>query len=220
MPKIRTQTVHYTISPNRHYMNVNIMYDTGQKLFYVNVPDAFKDAINTMPEDLKEKWNVKSAIGIRGVYGLAIIHQQEADLINKLEDLFYYCGNAIKQIRNVIIVWSGSKSTTSQDKRYGDMGCNKERNEISQKFKFVLAIETKVGDGNAIYTYQSVTYTNTISMSDYGGKPVVIDDTPENRSFLEDVYIKFDNLIINLEKFFANSDTVLQLIASNQKLLS
>jgi hypothetical protein len=219
MPKIRTYTVGYTISTNRHTMDVNIMYDTGKKTFYVAIPESFKDAINTMPEEFKEQWNVKNAIGIRGICGLAIIHDQETELINKLEDLFYYCGSAIKKVRKVIVVWSGGISTANADK-HRHMGSNKERIEISQKFKFVLAIETKVGDGEAIYTYQGVTYTNTISMSDYNGKPIVIDDTDENRVFLEVFYNKFDGLIITLQKFFENSDTVLQLIASNQKLLN
>lgn len=219
MPKIRTYTVTYTVSPNRHSMDVNIMYDTGRKLFYVVIPDSFDDAISTLPQESKDKWNIKPSFGIRGVYGDAIIHESEKELINGLEDLFYYCGNAIKKVKNVIIVWA--KGESSADKQeWSSMGCNKERLDINQRFKFVLAIETKVGEGAPIYTYQGVTYTNTISMSDYGGKPIIIDDTPENRAFLEDVYAKFDALIINLQKFFQSSDTVLQLIASNQKLLA
>lgn len=216
MPKIRTYTVTYTISPNRHSMDVNIMYDTGRKQFYVLIPDSFDDAISSMPDELKEKHNIKAATGFRGVYGLAIIHQQEDELINGLEDLFYYCGNAIKQIRNVIIVSSKGKAN-ADSKGWSNMGCNKERFILEQRFSFVLAIETKVGKGNPIYTYQGVTYTNTIGYSD---STIVIDDTPENRAFLEDVYNKLDNLITNLSKFFESSETVLQLISSNQKLLA
>lgn len=220
MPKIRTYTVNYTVSPNRHTADVNIMYDTGRKVFYITIPDAFTDAINTMPDELKEKYNVNSSIGLRGVYGLAIIHQQEADLISGLEDLFYYCGNAIKQIRNVIIVSNKSKAN-ADSKDYDAMGCNKERFTLNQEFSYVLAVETKVGDGKPLYTYQGVTYTNTISVYNGSyGNSIIIDDTPENRLFLEDVYCKFDNLITNLQKFFESSDTVLQLIASNQKLLA
>lgn len=219
MPKIRTYTVNYTVSPNRHQLDVNIMYDTGQKLFFVNIPESFKDAINTLPDNLKEKYNIKSANGIRGVLGEAIIHQQESDLIEQLEGLFYYCGNAIKQIRNVIIV-SNHSHTGADSKQWDNIGCNKERFKLEQKFSFVLAIETKVGEGKAVYTYQNVTYTNTISLNNYHNTDIIIDDTPENRAFLENMYDKFDSLISNLQKFFENSETVLQLIASNQKLLN
>lgn len=214
MPKIRTYTVIYTVSPNRHSMDVNIMYDTGKKVFYVNIPDSFKDAINTMPADLKEKWNVNNAIGLRGVYGYALIHSQEGELIDGLEDLFYYCGNAIKKIRNVIIVTCDSQSSSDSIGSH-HMGCNKERSKLKQEFSFILGIETKVGEGKPIYTYQGVTYTNTISLN----SSVVIDDTPTNRAFLEDVYGKFDTLIVNLKNFFESSETVLQLIATNQKLI-
>jgi rRNA-processing protein FCF1 len=221
MPKIRTYTVTYTVSPNRHSMDVNIMYDTGAKVFYVAIPNSFKNAINTLPAESKEKWNINNAIALRGVNGLAIIHKNESELIEGLEDLFYYCGNAIKQVRNVIIVTSDSKSN-SDSKEWDNMGCNIERFKLKQEFSFVLAIETKVGEGKPIYTYQGVTYTNTISTysGTHGGRSIIIDDTPENRAFLEDVYSKFDSLIVNLKKFFESSDTILELIASNQKLLN
>lgn len=216
MPKIRTHTVWYTVSPNRHSADVNIMYDGSMKLFYIAIPKAFEDAIHTLSDELKEQYNIKNALGIRGLYGEAIIHEKEQELIDKLEDLFYYCGNAIKKVRNIIIVSTESKSNADAGK-YDNTGCNKERFKLKQEFSFVLAIETKVGDGRPIYTYQGVTYTNTIS--NYG-KTIIIDDTPENRAFLEDVYSKFDGLIMNLQKFFENSETVLQLIASKQLLLS
>lgn len=216
MPKIRTHTVTYTVSPNRHKADVNIMYDINKKVFYITIPSDFDDCILSMPDDLKTKFYIQPAYGIRGVYGLAIIHDQEKELINILEDLFYYCGNAIKAIRNVIMVSSISKSN-SDNKQWDAMGCNIERLKLKQEFSFVLAVETKVGEGNPIYTYQGVTYTNTIGTM---GNTIIIDDTPENRVFLEIFYQRFDRLIVNLKKFFENSETVLELISSNQKLLS
>jgi hypothetical protein len=216
MPKIRTHEVVYTITPNRHRANVAIMYDVNVKLFYVAIPDDFNDCITSMPDALKEKYNIKYVRGIRGIYGEAIIHEQESELITGLEGLFHYCGNAIKSVRNVIIVYSNSQSHSDTEK-WRNMGCNRERFKLKQDFCFDLAVETKVGEGKAIYTYQGVTYTNTIG---YNEKSIIIDDTPENRAFLEDVYSRFDTLIVNLKNFFSSSETVLQLITSNQKLLN
>jgi hypothetical protein len=218
MPKIRTQEVFYTISPNKHKIEVNIMYDTNSKVFYVVPPKSFEDSINTMPDDLKEKYLISSAMDIRGVYGWAIVHESEGVLLNNLPLLFNYCGNAIKAVRNVIIVWCKGNSSEKTDKYERNQG-NHESKELKQNFKFILAVETKVGEGTPVYTWQDVTWTNTINLNYYDQNPIVIDDTPENRMFLHDIYSKFDSLIVNLAKFFATSDTVLQLIASNQKLI-
>lgn len=223
MPKIRTLTVSYTVSTNdtisnEHFVDVNIMYDVNSKVFYIVPPESFEDAINTMPDDLKEKYYISSARNIRGVNGFAIANESESDLIDILKYLFHYCGNASKVVKNVIIVWCKGKSSEKTDKYERNQG-NPESKELEQKFKFILAVETKTGAGKPVYTWQNTTWSNTISMSYYNENPIIIDDTPENRIFLEDVYTKFDSLIINLQKFFENSDTVLQLIASNQKLL-
>lgn len=219
MPKIRTQEVNYTISPNQHKMDVNIMYDVNAKVFYIVPPASFEDCINTMPTELKEKYLIRSARNIRGVYGWAIIHEQESELLQVLPYLFHYCGNAIKTIRNVIIVWCKGESSEKTEKYERNQG-NLESKELKQNFKFILAIETKVGEGDAVYTWQDMTWTNTINLRYYNENPIIIDDTPENRLFPSDVYNKFDKLIINLQKFFENSETVLELISSNQKLLS
>lgn len=218
MPKIRTYTVNYTITPNRHSLDVNIMYAVDRKIFYVIPPKDFNESIKTMPDDLKEKYNIISGNHIKGVYGWVIANESESILTDSLAYIFHYCGNAIKTVRNVIIVWCKGTSSIEEDK-YSRYESNKEAKEIKQTFKFILAIETKIGIGKAVYTYQNVTYTNTISVGGYQENPIVIDDTPENRLFLEDVYAKFDNLVINLAKFFESSETVLQLITSNQKLL-
>lgn len=220
MPKIRTHTVQYTVSPNRHSMDVNIMYDTNKKNFYVVIPESFYDTIKTMSDELKDKYFVQGNTGIRGIYGLAIVNKNESELIDVLEDLFYYCGNAVKKVRNVIIITSKGKSSKVEDQYYQTQKSNKEAELIKQEFKFVLAIETIAGEGKPIYTHQNVGYTNTIDTNQYGDKSVIIDDTPENRAFLENIYDKLDNLIINLKKFFASSETVIELIASNQKLLN
>jgi hypothetical protein len=111
-------------------------------------------------------------------------------------------------------VWN--EGERNSDRRYySGLGTNKESKEIVQKFHFSLAVKTTVGEGNPVYTYQNANYNNTISVNG----AVIIPDTPENRAFLEEMYAKLDNLIQKLKDFFETSESVLNLIASNQKLL-
>lgn len=218
MPKIRTIDVKYMADDNEHVMPVNMMYDTGMKIFYIVAPEAFKEAIRTMSDELKEQYHVNSGQGLRGVHGWVISHESESVITNELRFLFHYCGNAIKKVRNVIVVWCKGQSN-EDTQNWNTVGSNKQRLELKQSFKFVYGVETKIGDGDAVYTYQNITYSNTITVRGYNESAVIIDDTPENRAFLENVYDKLDNLILNLQKFFDSPESVLQLIQSNQKLL-
>lgn len=219
MPKIRTLTVNYTIDSNQHKIDVNIMYDVEKAIFYVVPPKHFYEAIDTMSDELRTTHHIRHAQGIRGVYGHIIADSSESILANDISFLFHCCGNACKKIRNVIIVWCTGTDSSDKDVYHRTQKSNKEEKEISLKLKFILAVETKIGEGTPVYTQQNVPWKNTISISGYREAGLVIDDTPENRLFLEDVYSKFDSLIVNLQKFFATPDDLLQLIASNQKLL-
>lgn len=225
MPKVSKYGFRLTTSDIAKYYEVDIMYSTDT-LFYIDVPKDFLETFKLLSEDQLKECNAKTYLK-KGHYG----NQNRSGKISGIteSECKINCDKLFKLLQENSVIKSPVIIITLETNGALDYRhSNSHYNTQHQKQKLVYALKycTKVQLGDKI-TYNEY-YTETWSGKNeitrreisVDSKNIVIPDTVENRLFLENTYELLFNLIDKMKNHFNNEDSVLELISSNQKLLS
>lgn len=221
MPKITTIQIPINIDGHREHHSADVYYHEGT--FYCILPEKFNTAYDHLAVKDKEKYHVKYYSTRKYVEGdrnkkRATFSTTEDGAVGAMSKLINYLFKMVVKKRRVILFGYDNG-------RWGNKEREEEFEEIKMELKIRFAEETSAG-GKATYSESYVysgwnnekeTMYREINVDE---KDVVVDDTPENREFLQSIYRAFSALITKMDEFTETPQKLLELIKSKQKLLS
>ena len=214
MPKISKKEHSIFLGDQKfHRLTFEIMYNQ-KHLFYVKVDEQYNDIISS--EIGLDGGDVLTPIYKNG-YGYIgekpthyiVKSDTESGVEKKTVDLYKtIIGKTLTKRPVIAILFRHSRVN------YNSMRYNKEHDVIGFNFGLLYCIEQKTQGGQPDY-YTSWQYKegSTNYTRCYLSDCTVIDDTPENRAFLEDLYNKIKNLETALSNFLPKEDVLLSIIS-------
>lgn len=230
MPKISTNNIRVFNDNINETFQIEVNYNKDN-LFYAVVPEQFNEAWDHLSEAEMKEFKTqklhksKHSMFSGGQFKRIVSDSHEAECIESMRKLLQKLIKECIVKKDVIIVFYNPKDNC----QYGNFEENKQHPQIGMQFSLTYAQETSVGNGKKIYNvfrhYKSgITEerdeTSRREVSVWGGNYTIIDDTPENRIFLEDIYFKLNNLKLALTEYTKSPETLVQLIESKQLLLA
>lgn len=234
MPKISKKTLKVVANGLAFYQDIDIMYN-GDHGFYAVVPEEYKAAFDLLYEDDRKVKKFFLSMASKG-FSLTkriIAGSSEADLIERLKAFFEYCKTESATSRPVICVFFKAEKEERQDSDLKDLKFD----DLEMSFGFCYAMEESLGGAKPHYNIvykekrrhwmsddekndlrlmrQEVSFPYNWNKNDR----LILDDTPENRAFLEELYRAYSTLRTKLAGFMKSKKSLLELIESKQKLL-
>lgn len=229
MALIRKITICWNSTDVKKHFDVAINYSIKEKQFTITLPDELKHIFVTLSE--AEQNDLKLTVRKEANYygdKLAADYLVVADTERLCEtraiDIFKLLNEKQVIRREVIVI-----DFNEQDNHFYKSQYNEHTPRVGMSLGLLYCTETKAGvNGQPQYTIKSISklpfepYAEQVT---YSHKQIskdnpVVDDTPENRLFLENTYNLLSKLIDNMKTHFGSTEATQQLIASNQKLLS
>jgi hypothetical protein len=231
MPKISTNRLCiYNTKQSHTEFVIDVFYNNDLK-FYATIPDAFNENFDLLSFTEMQGFNAgkhyrsqTDRVSNPNNFKRIVSDTTENGVIKNIEKFLSYLIEFTIVSRDVIVLFFNTNET-----RYNNMSFEKTKHPQRQ---MVLGItyctETRIPNLGKPKYMQYKEYTtasgNLIKEKSefhiFNDKCTVLDDTPENRIFLENIYVGFDNLIKAMEEFTKTPETLLALIQSGQKLLS
>lgn len=225
MPKIRKQTIsvrHGEVSKN---FDLTTMYDQ-EDAFYIELPIEFKSLIhhteNSELDGLQISKKYRSKYGRYDAdmdsYKAIVSANNEQECLSKAKAAIKHFMDKIIAKRNVIIVFYYPKASSSYNRHY----YNPQYDQIGIQFGLTYAVESSVGD-KKVYSMYRTSENNPEHMRElslWGDNSTIIDDTEENRRFLEQLYDALKALNEKISSFTKNEESLINMISSGVKLLS
>lgn len=223
MPKVSSAVIKINEKEISSTYNVDVIYNSTV-LFYIVVPEEFNEQFDHVTDEELAESSAKKLYKRKSHFGpflRVICSATEAGCVENAKAFFKKLILLSVVKRDVIIVRVNDDDYTLEKLKNGenDFGYM----EVSMHMQYCL--ETKAGvkvqyrmwrdsgddsDPDRTYTEVRMGRENTI----------VIDDTPENRLYLEGIYKKLIMLQQHLKQFIAAPEKLLEDISSNQKLLN
>jgi hypothetical protein len=218
MPKISNNRIGVGNNATEAFYDVPVYYNQARH-FYCEIPKDFNESFDLL-DNLKKRHAFKDRKGskmIRGVEGTT-----EAEALQRTKTLLAELLTAQVKQRPVIVLFYHSRETT-----FGMHEFNEEHESLAIQLGLTYCTETKIGDSGEpkYYIYKEHKWlgdevrTTRTELHPYDSSTTIIDDTPENRHFLEGLYHALKQLQANLDKFTESPVALLGLINSNKNLL-
>lgn len=219
MPKISNNRVKLFHKDIEEYVDIVINYN-GDDKFYANFPNDFSDIIHHMDE------SEMAVIGAKYSYSKAnrgkwiISEEKEGDCLHKMKKALTSLLDKRIEKRDVIILFYKHDKTC----RYNTHEYNQIHPQIGIQIGLTYAVETSIGDKKVYSVYREYEIfnekrTERKEITLWNEAATIIPDTPQNREYLEYLYSGFKELNEKMTKFTESSDSLMALIASNQKML-
>lgn len=221
MPKISKKTIRAgSRSTAEETFEVEVNYNQ-EELFYIKIPEKFNAVVDALESDQLKKYHAyKHDVSPRGrslsaakSYHRAVNAPSEKEVVDRMQKFLTYLMAESVTVRKVILVYFMERVTT-----YSGRAHNTEHPEIGMQYGLCYGTETKVGKQGKPFYHDEKGIRNDGLWNENGH--VVIDDTPENRLFVESIYTALGALIAKLELHTNSPKALLELINSKQKLLS
>lgn len=208
-------------------INAEIEISYNQRYgFYALLPPEYNTQFDLL-DDIKKK-EFKALHVLKSKYShsdfkRAVSCDTESATLTMMKDFIKYLLTSKVEKRNVIIVgFKGNIENTHP------IYSTYKFPAISMSIDFVYCTEVTVPGNKPVYNiygerennYGEKTPFKEEVRFGYRHKSLIIDDTPANRVFLENLYGAFGKLITKMNEFTKDSDSLLTLIASNQNLLN
>lgn len=217
MPKIKSITISvcskkisYPRFHDKQHFKVNIFYSEG--VFYSPLEEEIgKKYINLDEADLK-----KRGIGttkVKSDFILSINADSEAKLVEKLNLFYSEEIDLDTSSRPVILIHYESSAC-----QYGDHFYNEEHPQTNIRLGLTYATEHRIGKSLS-YSSEARGYRKQKFRIWDNAEITVIDDTPENRKWLDSLYLSIRNVEEALDTLTRDKDKLLQVIKSGVKLL-
>lgn len=184
--------------------------------FYALLPPQYNANYDMLDADNQKKFSVKNIY--KGKYSFtskdfkrAVSKHTERECEESMKELIRLFLNSAVTKRNVIILFFSGSTGKKED--------NFDRfSQVSANMHFVYAVETKISDNQPVYNVEFGNATSRVDMGRYN-KPIILDDTPEYREFIESLYSAMNKLVAAMGDFTKTRESFISLIESKQKLL-
>ncbi len=217
MAKISTNNeIHIRAKSVEKIFLVGVYYNKDMK-FFAQVPPEFFDHFNQLDEEKRKEFNAaQSSLHTWNIDKVkhTIKGATEEECLINMENFITYAIDMIAIKRKVIVLsYVGSKIDNRSARKN-----NPEHPHLELGISLLYCTEVSTGANNNTYCIFDENGGRRQDL-DVRKDVTVIDDTEQNRKFVEDVYTKLDILNSALIKFTKTPEVLMQLIASNQKLL-
>lgn len=219
MAKISKQSIEFRVNGASKYYQIEINYVSKGAFFYANIPEEFSGVAVLLSDDQRREMNIVTNYKTRNAFdgGKDIVQAKtEADVIRFARSTFQQLADLQKETRPVIVVYFREKSAFSSSNK---PTTNKEHPEREVSLGLLYCLETRVAGGSPDYSIDGRRASLPFRF-DRGEGGLILDDTPETRIFLEHTHSMLTKLIDRMSEFFGNKESLLTLIASNQKLIA
>lgn len=225
MPVVNKGFIEFSAQGVRQHLSYEIEYLSGVG-FFILIPEKYIQNLDYLTEAQKAEYHVEHVRVKIKKYAhspLAVITENEQRLRYIFLQLITLLSNISIKSRPVILVWFKAleidrfDTPTRYEYQWQPRGCTlglKYCLEQELDGKKVMVTESKRSTGEVI-GYSSISMPGNPSEW-----PVVLDDTPENRAFLEDLHRKLVALSTKLSELTGTQEQLLEFIQSNVKLLS
>lgn len=225
MPKVKSESIRVRTDKTDIRFDVSIFYLESIG-FYIPIPGDYKDKYGLLSDELKRGLKaLDNPYNRRGNLGPIVAGESLSDVSKLFQTLMIELVKLSSVVRKVILVWYNG---TFEESDFGG-----KIKPIVTSFEFVYCEEITT-EGQKPKYYSSREYTafgeqridktevhltkGFSCFSGYGHKDAtVIDDTPENRAFLENIYKTFGALNTALTKVLGSPKNLLE--AVGKKLL-
>ncbi len=224
MAKIGKRSVTIYHKEMKRTFEYEMLYNSDH-LFHAVIPSEFNDAFDHLNEtELKElsvkKWH-KSKYNRESNYTRIVHAVNEGTCEAAMKKFIEAVMDSELKRRNVIVLFYNGKDECN----YGDHQYNGEHPQIGFQIGLTYCVETTLGEKKVYNLFREETdldgekrtIRKEIRIINY--HTTIIDDTPKNREFLENIYAKLGWLNKQLKEFTKTEESLLGLIESNQKLL-
>lgn len=223
MAKIGKRSVTIYHKEMKRTFEYEMLYNSDN-LFHAMIPSEFNDTFDHLNEtQLKELSAAKSYKRKfnAGPYTRIVHAVNEGSCEEAMKKFIEAVMDSEIKRRNVIVLFYNGKDQCN----YGDHQYNGEHPQIGFQIGLTYCVETTLGDKKIYNLFREEkdfdgekrTIRKEIRIIDY--HTTIIDDTPKNREFLENIYSKLGWLNNQLKEFTKTEESLLGLIESNQKLL-
>lgn len=194
------------------WFEYDIMYskDNG---FYIVIPSEYTDVFDSLTDEQK-KDNHAHQIKGRGysnILGNGVLGNSEKEVQNYFESLMRALVGITLVQKKVILVWY-DKEEKSKSAYYSD-----ERDEVGYTIRYAYANEVKNRGASKANYYRQDAGKNKLNIG-YHEKVTVIEDKPENRKAIEELY-NATILLTNKLDILTDPAKLQKAIDSRQKLL-
>lgn len=215
MPKISKKEHNIYINDNKfHTLSFDIFYNQ-KNLFYVTIDEQYNEILFSLKDKIDVPVTSIYGAGYHNMSDKPVSYIVKGDSENKVEELVLklyreVIGKTLTE-RPVIAVFFRNDRTN-----YNSMKYNQEHDVLGFNYGLLYCIEKTVQGGKPDYY---TTWVSPMNEADihyqraYLSDCTVIDDTPENRLFLEDLYSKIKNLQKALSKFLPSPELLLSTIS-------
>lgn len=198
-------------------------YSNDEPYFFIYLPNEHLDGFEHLSDSVKEKLHATSVwISQKRSHCPIVKGDSEAEVISRMAELIKVIMTAKIKRRDVIILEVEIEGENNSWKRY-EPGMER----IGMGLGVFYCQEVKAGSAPATF-YKKVGQDDEeeeergrmvkVDLDD--DDPIaVIDDTPENRKFIEDLYTAFKVLVSKMKKHTKTAKSILSLIASQANLL-
>lgn len=237
MPKIKTVSKFIDHGDTRTKVEYEVHYSTSNG-FFAKLPKHFfanaelvsfeERVVKNIEFDYIRKYDPS-----RGIKTILVKADSEKQAEQKIEELLIEFLKSTTTRRPIIIVYFEGDNQTEYNRNFGsnrgytEREFNKDHQKIIINFALKYTTEVSIAGSPPKY-YDFINYNDPFVTGKITeqrtevfikGDHIIIDDTPENRSSLENTYTLFMKLIGKLKEFLTDKDKLLGLIASGQKLL-
>jgi hypothetical protein len=223
MPKISKYGFRSNTQDIAKYFELDVQYSTPY--FFIEIPKEFMEAFKLFSKEQLADCNGSLYLK-KGHYGdgnrsgkVSAPTEQEAKANLDKAFLLLQQSSIIKT--DVIMITFEKDLHTGH---YPSSQYNDDHQRIGMKLGLKYCTKVQLGDKVVYNSYrtQKCGDRDEIVRTEIStdSEDVIIPDTPANRIFLENMYSKFHQLIISIGDHLSTPEDVLNLIESNQKLLS
>jgi len=213
MPKIKTTSLR--VAPegvvNSMIVKVEIWYNEG--VFFSPLREEYYAKYEGFESEQLEKFGLTFREVNRSKSMICIVAKTEGELEADMVKFYEKEILSSTSSRKVIIIHYSSPTTS-----YGSHHYNEDHPQIALQLGLTYATEFVIGDEKSYSTQAKGRYSRgKFRIWDNG--TTIIDDTKENRKWLETLYAALKNVETALDTITENNETLQKFISSGQKLL-
>lgn len=198
------------------YFDYDVMYTKGTG-FWILLPSVYSDVLDSLADSTKQKHNVHQipARGYNKNLGMGVMGDSEEQVQDNFRAIMEIMIDASLERRKVILVWYKKKKKDSSE-----MFSFSDYDAVGYQLRFAYANEVKSLTENKPNYYAQDYTGRKIHVSDWASdKSIVIEDTTENRTAIEELY-NATILLTNKLDILADPKKLQLAIDSRQKLIN
>lgn len=221
MPKIRTATIRLTPKGVVNATNIRIEIWYNEGIFFSPLRDEYQTKYEGFePEQLekfglttREKFGLTTREINRRKSLICLTAKSEDELEKKIVKFYEKEIEGTTNSRKVIIIHYSSPACS-----YGTHYYNEEHPQIAMELGLTYATEFTIGTEKS-YSTPGHPRHHRGKFRIWDSGTTIIDDTKENRQWLETLYAALKNVETALDTITENNETLQKFISSGQKLL-